>query len=220
MGQQHHEYIPPEDMAEEQNTVSSSTSFDPAVSAPETPHPRKRKKGHILLTRLCAAALMTSLAVIFCRLLGFPQSGIWRVEISFLPIAFVAFLWGPIWAGVTYGTADLIGAAISTGVNPFITIEKVFIGVVMGVLFWRGRSKRTRIGIVRILLAFAIIAVFGDFLMMAFIFKFAFGYTWSAALLFRGVNASVNLVMRCLLMWICDLRLTTRLLHEGDKFGV
>ncbi len=180
----------------------------------------KKSRSHVLLLRLCAVAIMTALAVIFCRLLGFPQSGIWRVEISFLPIAFVAFLWGPVWAGASYGTADLIGAALFTGVNPFITLEKIFSGVIMGIFFRRGRSDRIRIGIPRILSAFTVIAVFGDFLMMAFIFKFAFGYTWSAALLVRGVNALVNLVMRILLMTLCDLRLTTRLLHEGEKYGV
>ncbi len=200
---------------------TASADRDAPARQPARPRDNAhRRYARTMLIRLCATAVMIALAVILCRLLGFPQSGIWRVEISFLPIAFVAFLWGPVWAGAAYGTADLIGAAIFTGVNPFITLEKLFSGVVMGIFFHRRSSRRTRIGVGRTLLAFLVIAVLGDFAMMAFIFKFAFGYTWGAALAFRGVNASVNLVIRCCLMCLCDLRLTARLLREGEKYGV
>ncbi len=176
--------------------------------------------GRNMLIRITATGAMVALSVIFCRYLGFPQTGIWRVEIGFLPIAFIAFLWGPLWAGVGYGASDLIGAAIFTGVNPFITVEKVFTGVVMGIFFYGGRRKRGCIGNARMMIAFAIIALVGDFFMMALIFKFAFGYTWGAALAFRGGNATVNFCMRTLIMWLADMRLTKRLLKEGEKYGL
>ena len=63
------------------------------------------------LMRISVCAMMIALAIILCRQLGFPQTGAYRVEISFLPIAVVAMMMGPIWAGVSYGLADLIGAA-------------------------------------------------------------------------------------------------------------
>ncbi len=172
-----------------------------------------------VLIRICATGAMVALSVIFCRFLGFPQSGNWRIEVGFLPIAFVAFLWGPLWAGAGYGASDLIGAAIFTGVNPFITLEKVFTGVIMGVFFHGGRRGRGRIGVWRNFAAFAIIAVAGDFAIMTLIFVFAFGQPWTVALPIRALNALVNFIGRTLIMELCDIRLTKRLEIMGEKHG-
>ncbi len=182
-------------------------------------HKTKKQTAHAILVRTCVSGVMVALAVVFCRLLGFPQEGMWRVEISFLPIAFIAILWGPLWAGAAYGAADLIGAAMTTGINPFITIEKVLTGVVMGIFFRRRRGGKRENGWLRIVLAFAVVSVALDFCMMTLIFRFAFGYTWGAALIFRGANAAVNFAIRCILMLICDKTLTPRLVREGEKYG-
>ena len=163
------------------------------------------------LLRTCICGMLIGVAVVFCRWLGFPQNGIWRVEFSFLPIAIVAMLYGPLWAGASYGIADLIGAAIFTGVNPFITLVKVLTGVVMGV-FFKGRKK---IGYGRILVAFAIIGVALDFLAMTFIFHFGFGHTWEVAFVARGANALVNAAIRIPTLLLCDGRLTAYL-EEQD----
>lgn len=85
-------------------------------------------KSRNIIIRLTTTAVMIAMSVVLCRLLGFPQTGSYRIEISFLPIAVVAMLYGPIWSGVAYGVADLIGAAIFTGINPLITLCKVLFG--------------------------------------------------------------------------------------------
>ena len=74
------------------------------------------------LIRLTTTAMMVALAIVFARWLGFPQNGNFRIEISFLPIAVVAMLYGPIWSAAAYGLADFFGALLYTGVNPFIMI--------------------------------------------------------------------------------------------------
>ncbi len=228
MEQQHnhlpHEADPMPHPDEDVSSVDSAGRSDAALAAPHGVETARRSPARhtarAMLIRVCVSAVMVALSVILCRLLGFPQSGIWRTELGFLPIAFIAFLWGPFWSGIAYSASDLIGAALFTGVNPFITLEKLFTGIMMGLFFYRGRGRRARIGIVRILIAFAVIAVVGDFFIMALIFHFAFGYTWGAALGFRGANAALNFVMRLFVMYVCDLRLTTRLLKEGEKYGV
>ena len=63
-------------------------------------------KSRNILVRLTTTAVMIAMSVVLCRLLGFPQTGVYRIEISFLPIAVVAMLYGPIWSGVAYGIAD------------------------------------------------------------------------------------------------------------------
>ncbi len=222
MEQQHRDRENTEDKVLLTEEVQNSTDcLDEQTHNVVPAKPKKRLNTHqAMMVRVCVSGAMIALSVIFCRYLGFPQTGIWRVEIGFLPIAFIAFLWGPVWAGVSYGASDLIGAAVFTGVNPFITLEKILTGVVMGVLFYGGRKTRRRIGAVRITAAFALIAFFGDFLMMTFIFHFAFGFPWSTAFMFRGVNAAVNFFGRSLLMWLADIRLTSRLLREGEKYGL
>ena len=152
------------------------------------------------LKRTCVCGAMIGLAIVFCRMLGFPPSGMWRIELSFLPIAFVGMLYGPLWAGASYTIADVVGAAIYTGVNPFIALEKCLMGVVMGLFFHR----QNKLGIWKILVSMSIIAVFLDFLMMSFIFHYAFGYAWEAALPLRLVNAAVNLVVRAAILILCE----------------
>ncbi len=193
---------------------------DAAIGSGSSPTHTAGKTARAMLIRVTLSGVMVALSVIFCRLLGFPQEGIWRVEIGFLPIALIAFLWGPLWAGAAYGASDLIGAAIFTGINPFITVEKVLTGVIMGIFFSQRRGRRPRIGVVRSLIAFASIAVFLDFLMMVFIFHFGFGFGWGEAFAFRGVNAAVNLVLRVAVILICDHTMTERLMREVHKRGI
>lgn len=140
---------------------------------------------------------MTALSIVLCRLLGFPQSGNFRIEIGFLPIAVIAWLYGPIWAGVAYGLSDLIGAAIFTGVNPLITLVKVAFGVAMGVSFYRRRP-----GFLRSLVTFLLIGVVLDVGAMLPIFVFWFAYTPETALVGRLIGFAVNTPVRVLFTWL------------------
>ena len=144
--------------------------------------------------------MMIALSVIFCRYLGFPTSGMWRVEIGFLPILIVAILYGPVWSAVSYGLADFIGALIWTGVNPFILLCKIAFGLLLGIAF-HGREK---IGLPRNIFFFFVIGFTVDIVMMTPIFVFMFGYTWDAALIWRLAAFSVNTPVRIVLAVLTD----------------
>jgi ECF transporter S component (folate family) len=159
-----------------------------------------RKKGSATLLKATTSAMMVALAIIFCRYLGFPSSGMWRVEISFLPILIVAILYGPVWSAVSYGLADFIGALIWTGVNPFILLCKIVFGLLMGIAF----HGRERIGLPVNVIFFVFVGFVVDILMMTPIFVFAFGYTWESALIFRLAAFSVNTLMRIALTVLTD----------------
>ncbi|MBQ2988167.1 MAG: folate family ECF transporter S component [Clostridia bacterium] len=159
-----------------------------------------RKKGSETLLKATTSAMMVALAIIFCRYLGFPSSGMWRVEISFLPILVVAILYGPVWSALSYGMADLIGALIWTGVNPFILLCKIVFGLLMGLAF----HGRERIGLPRNVLFFVFIGFAVDIVMMTPIFVFMFGHTWESALIFRLAAFSVNTLMRIILTALTD----------------
>ena len=139
------------------------------------------------LLRLTACAMMIALAIILCRLLGFPQTGAYRVEISFLPIAVVAMMFGPVWAGASYGIADLLGAAVTTGINPFITLCKVAFGAAMGFAFYKKKP-----GIIRTVVFYIVAGLVIDIGMMSLIFIYGFGYSVKAALGYRLIGFAVN----------------------------
>ena len=160
----------------------------------------RRKNGPRPLLKVTTSAMMVALSIVFCRVLGFPTSGMWRVEIGFLPILIVAVLYGPVWSAVSYGLADFIGALIYTGVNPFILICKIVFGLLMGLVFY-GREK---IGLPRNLLFFLFAGFIVDIVMMTPIFVFMFGYTWDAALIWRLAAFSVNTPVRIILTVLTD----------------
>lgn len=156
------------------------------------------KKWRETLVKLTTTALMIAMSIILCRLLGFPQSGIYRIELGFLPIAVVAMLYGPVLSGIAYGIADLIGAAIFTGINPFITLCKILFGVVMGLFFYR----REKISLWRNILCFLIIGAAIDIVCMSPIFVYMFGNPWKEALVTRGIATLVNTPARIITFWL------------------
>ena len=169
------------------------------------------------LKTLTVCAMMVALSVVFCRLLGFPQSGATRIELGFLPIAIVAVLYGPIWSMISYGLADFIGALIFTGVNPFITLCKIFFGLAMGFVFY----KKEKIGLLRNILFFVIAGLLIDGLMMTPIFVHFFGYPWEAALAYRMIGLAVNTPARIIVMTLTDKFLLPPLKRQvhGKKSG-
>ncbi len=153
-----------------------------------------RSESREALRRLTTCAMMVALSVVFCRLLGFPQSGATRIEIGFLPIAVVAVLYGPAWSALAYGLADFIGAAIFTGVNPFIMLCKIVFGLAMGLCF----HKKERVGLLGNVLFFLAVAVVVDIGLMTPIFIYMFGYDFEGAVVYRTVGAVVNTPVRIL----------------------
>ena len=160
----------------------------------------QRRNNSKLLLKITTSAMMVALSIVFCRVLGFPTTGMWRVEIGFLPILIVAILYGPVWSAVSYGLADFIGALIYTGINPFILLCKIVFGLLMGVVF-HGREK---IGLPRNILFFLLVGFVVDIMMMTPIFVFMFGYTWKAALIWRLAAFSVNTPVRIVLTVLTD----------------
>lgn len=159
-----------------------------------------QKHSRKMLTRLTTCAMMVALSIVFTRLLGFPSSGQWRVEIGFFPIAIIAVLYGPLWSALSYGLADLIGSVLFTGINPFILLCKIAFGLLMGIFFYR----KVKIGLICNILFFVFGGFLVDIVMMTPIFVYMFGYTWESALIFRGAAFLVNTPIRILLMILAN----------------
>lgn len=160
---------------------------------------QKTKNRTEALRRLVITSAMIALSIVLCRVLGIQPNEVVRIEISFLPIAIVGAMFGPVWSGAAYGIADFVGAALTTGVNPLITLSKIIFGVMMGICL-----KNRRRGLIYIILFFIISGIIVDIACMTPIFVFWFGYTPSAALTMRALNFAVNVPIRIVLYFICE----------------
>ena len=155
-------------------------------------------QNHRYVRRVAISAMCVAGSVVLCRLLGFSPGGTaLRVEIGFLPILLVAHLYGPLWSGMAYLLADLLGALVTTGVDPFIMLAKASVGVCMGLFFYR-RS----LSLVRSAVGFTVIAVTIEFFVMTLIFRFPFGMPWETAFIQRAITAFGNLPIRILLSYL------------------
>ena len=147
---------------------------------------------------LVVAALMIAISIVL-RLLGFPQSGTFRIELGFIPIALTAFMYGPFVGGISYLIADIIGT-LFTGMTPFppITVCKFFIGVIFGLFFYK-----KKVGVLHIFFCNLVILLLIDIIAMPFaLLPISGGKTFYAILGARLIASLFNLPIRILSIWL------------------
>lgn len=152
-----------------------------------------QKKRKDILFALVFTAAMAAASVVLCRYLGFsPENSAFRFDLGFLPLAFVGAWLGPIYSGAGYLLADIVGSLLS-GYAPNLWISgcKLLFGIGMGLFFYR-----KKLSLLRIIIAFAVINIVVDFLLMTPVFIFMYGYTVDAAYLMRAINIAVTLPIR------------------------
>ena len=156
---------------------------------------QKTKKGLFPLT---ASAVMIAMSIILCRYLGFsPQDTMIRFEIGFLPIAIVAYTFGPVYSTVSYVAADVIGSLFSGyAPNVWITAAQAVFGFIMGLFFHNKKMSLPRISLV-----FLLISALVEVLLKAPVFIHLYGYTPELAYTTRALNAALNLPLRILLLY-------------------
>lgn len=174
----------------------------------------KREKGASLraMTFTAAAAAMS---VMLCRFLGFsPQDSPVRFDFGFFPLAIVGQAFGAAYAGVGYLVADIIGSLVQ-GYAPNIWISgcKLLTGFIMGAAF----GGRRHVSLPRVVIAFTLINVLIDFLLMTPIFVFMYRIELGAALYTRGLNAAVTLPVRIITFYILARALERPLAHIGGR---
>lgn len=153
----------------------------------------KKKNNKSKLFTLTFSCAMVALSVIFTRFLGFsPEGTPFRFEIGFLPIAITSYVAGPLYAALSYLTADVIGSLFSGyAPNLWITLCQALSGVIMGFFFYKKKhsAKRT-------VLCFSLIAIFIEILLKSPIFVILYDWTPGFALATRTLNAVINLPIR------------------------
>lgn len=157
------------------------------------------QKPRISTKIVVAVGVLTALSVVL-RLLGYPQTGNTRYDLGFLPIAAAGRLFGPLWSGLAYVLADLVGTLL-TGQPPYppITLCKFLFGVIFG-LFFYGK----RLGLARILLCVLTISVVVDLAAMPLALSALMGKGAAAILVSRLFQVGVMFPVRVVAIWLMD----------------
>jgi len=96
------------------------------------------------LKQLLHMALAVALVVVIAQFLSI-NTALVRIGFAFLPVAIIAFLYGPISAGLVWGLGDFIRAMMfPMGIfHPGITVSSILSGVLLGLLLHKKRNPNT-----------------------------------------------------------------------------
>ena len=97
-------------------------------------------KQKISVRMICQIAMLIALTIVVERLCSINTPYV-RIGFAFVPMVLCAALYGPVWGGIAYGLADIIGAVLFTGIFPGITISRICSGVIFG-LFLHAKNAR------------------------------------------------------------------------------
>ncbi len=102
---------------------------------------------------MCVCAMMLALRIVLGLFTNFTLSFMPFVKIgfSFLPIVIVAYLYGPVCAGIISGLGDILSIVLSNptafSIMPGITLCYIIEGVILGVILYEHTANVKRIAL-------------------------------------------------------------------------
>jgi ECF transporter S component (folate family) len=115
--------------------------------------------------RLVTVALLLALEVILGTFFTFNFAGIAKIGFAFLPIAMIAIMYGPLWAGTAYAIGDVLSWFIKPegAYFPGLTLTCFLVGFTMGLFLYKKEVTFARCAV-----CFLPIVVCLDFLLNTF----------------------------------------------------
>lgn len=159
-------------------------------------------------------AFLIALSVVLTRFASI-NTPIVRIGFGFLPCAFMGIKFGPIWAGIGYAAADVLGMVIfpSGTYFPGFTVTAFLTGIVYGI-FYHNREVTFRSSILPNL----IISVFLNLVLDTFWLMILMGQGFLALLPARIIKCAVMFVIQVTLIPLLwknvMLRLPFSILHQ------
>lgn len=168
----------------------------------------------ITTKKLATSAILVALAVILTRVLAINVL-IVKIGFGFIPIVVAALYLGPVYAGVIYAIADIIGTFMFPvgAYNPAFTISNFLNGLVYGAFLfpaspickklramgdWIGRkiklSETGSSALTEILLAFitgAVVSIIFSLAINTFLIHFFFGVKYSVLIPTRVIQVAI-----------------------------
>ena len=160
--------------------------------------------------RLAACGLLTAADVVLTRLLAI-NTPIMKIGLGFFAVAVCGALYGPVWAAICGGTADLIGSLLfPTGAYfPGFTLTAALTGVIFGTLlrpFFKPKA----------LAAAAMNSICVSFLANTFMISYITGSPYKELLLARAVQLLVMLPLQAVLL-ILVLPAVLKRIRKSEK---
>ena len=118
-----------------------------------------KKNNSMLVKRLSVTGMMIAIQIVLSRYLviSFP---LMKIGFAFLPMVIIAMLYGPVYSGLAWGLADILGATLAP-TGPFFfgfTVSAVLNGIIFGLFLYKNHTKVTRI-LLGVLLASTIVSI-------------------------------------------------------------
>lgn len=131
---------------------------------------------------LAITAMLVAASVILGYLSFMPAEGI-RLSLAYLPVAAMAFFFGPVVAVCGAGAIDLINFMLKPmgAFNPGITLCALITGLIYGIFFYQ--KKLTPL---RAFLAFFTNALLNNLLLKSYFLALLSGTSWSAMMISRA----------------------------------
>jgi ECF transporter S component (folate family) len=99
--------------------------------------------------KLVTIAFFIAMEIILTRYLSVDVAGIARIGFGFLPVAMIAIIYGPLWAGGAYALGDILGMLVfpKGAYFPGFTLTAFLTGIVFGLVLYKKEItwKRTLI---------------------------------------------------------------------------
>lgn len=148
-------------------------------------------------TKLVTIAFMIALEIILTRFLSVDVAGIARIGFGFLPVAMVAIMYGPWFAGGAYALGDILGMLIfpKGAFFPGFTLSACLTGIVFGLVLYKKEItwKRT-------LIASVIIVTCIDLLLNTYWLHILMGQGFLAMVPLRIVKCSFEIPVQVILI--------------------
>ena len=144
--------------------------------------------------RLVTVALLLALEVILGTFFTVNFAGIAKIGFGFLPIAMIAIMYGPIWAGTAYAIGDVLAWFIKPegAYFPGLTLTCFLVGSTMGLFLYKKEITFRRCA-----LCFLVIVPFFDFLLNTF---------WLHILMHQGFLALLpTRIVKCVITYMVEV---------------
>ena len=160
------------------------------------------------IKQLVMLSLLVALEIVLNRFLSINTSGV-KIGFSFVPIVIAAYLFGPVYSGVVYAVADLMGAILFPigPYHPGFTICAFMMGLIYGLFLY----KNFRIGILKNILPPVLInnIILGLFINTVWVSQLYGSKTYLGWLMYRlteyAVLIPVSLVLIPSVLKICKI---------------
>lgn len=158
------------------------------------------KKNKINTEMLVVMGFMIALEIVLSKLVSINISFL-RIGFGFLPIAILAILYGPVWAGTCYAIGDLIGAFVfPTGAFfPGFTVTAFLSGVLFGLILYK-----RKVTLLRALAASALVCILANLLLNTYWLTFIIGKGFKVLLASRAVKELIAIPVMALLIVAMD----------------